>query len=491
MNHVQGEPLMDPACWQSQVFNGEWTAGGAPDHAAIEPATGAVLAQVGVASSACVRAAARQARAAQPAWYQWPYEKRASVFREAARLAETHRAELLRWLVRESGSTRAKASAELDTCIKVLHESAGLPAKSLGEILPSVPGRMSLARRRPIGVVGVIAPFNFPLYLALRAVAPALALGNAVLLKPDLRTAVCGGVAIARLFERAGLPRGVLHVLPGDGQIGAAVVADPEVSMIQFTGSTQAGRHVGAAAGQQLKKVSLELGGKNTLIVLDDADIAIAVSNAAWGSYLHQGQICMATGRILVQRKIYAAFVQQLAAKAGTLRCGNPDTEDVALGPLINAQQRNHVAAVVAAAIQAGATLSAGGDYEGLYFAPTVLSDVAPDNPAFSAEIFGPVAVVLPFDDDAQAVALANQGEYGLSMGVISSDLGRALSLAEQLQAGLVHVNDQTVKDEVLNPFGGVKASGNGASAGGCAHWEEFTQWQWMSVNRQAKPYPI
>jgi acyl-CoA reductase-like NAD-dependent aldehyde dehydrogenase len=224
------------------------------------------------------------------------------VLRKAARLAEEHIDTLVEWLVRESGSTRLKAGFEAKVTIKALHEAAALPSRSTGEILPSEPGRLNLARRRPLGVVGVISPFNFPLYLAMRAVAPAIALGNAVVLKPDPRTAVCGGAVIARLFEQAGLPAGVLHMLPGDGAAGAALTSDPHVAMIQFTGSTAAGRKVGEAAGKHLKKVSLELGGKNSLIILDDADLDLAVANTAWGVYLHQGQICMATGRVLVWR---------------------------------------------------------------------------------------------------------------------------------------------------------------------------------------------
>jgi len=340
-------------------------------------------------------------------------------------------------------------------------------------------------------VVGVISPFNFPLYLAMRAVAPAIALGNAVVLKPDPRTAVCGGAVIARLFEQAGLPAGVLHMLPGDGAAGATLTSDPHVAMIQFTGSTAAGRKVGEAAGKHLKKVSLELGGKNSLIILDDADLDLAVANTAWGVYLHQGQICMATGRVLVHRKIHDTFLQKLVAKANALKVGDPAREDVAIGPLINAGQRDHAARVVEQAVQAGATLEAGGTHRELFFAPTVLGNVAADNPAFSEEIFAPVAVVVPFDDDDEAVRLANDSEYGLSMAIVSSNVGRALKIGERLRTGLLHINDQTVNDEVINPFGGVGASGNGTSIGGPANGEEFTQWQWLTVKGEAPAYPI
>lgn len=484
------ETLLPAGIWTDRLFDGQWREGSAVA-AVVEPATGAELGRIGMADAAMVAGSAAAAAQAQRAWAAAPYEERAQVLRRAAQLAEQHGGEIGGWIVRESGSTRAKAAFEASITAKALHEAAALPARSNGEVLPSTPGRLSLARRRPLGVVGVISPFNFPLYLAMRAVAPALALGNAVVLKPDPRTAVCGGFAIARLFELAGLPAGVLHVLPGDGAAGAALTADPHVAMIQFTGSTAAGRKVGEAAGKHLKKVSLELGGKNSLIVLDDADLDLAIANTAWGVYLHQGQICMSSGRVLVQRGIYQRFLDKLVAKAKGLTVGDPARGEVALGPLINAAQRDHAAKVVAAATAAGATVETGGGYDGLFFEPTVLSGITPDNPAFREEIFAPVAVVVPFDSDEDAIALANDTEYGLSMAILSRDVGRALRLGERLRTGLLHINDQTVNDEVVNPFGGVGASGNGTSIGGPANWEEFTQWQWLTVKGEAPAYPI
>jgi benzaldehyde dehydrogenase (NAD) len=476
--------------WHGALFTGRWEAS-ADTADVIEPATGQVLGRIGLASAAQIGSAAAAAAQAQRAWAGAPYEQRAQVLRKAAQLAEQYSGEISEWIVRESGSTRLKAGFEASITAKALHEAAGLPSRSQGEVLPSTPGRLSLARRRPLGVVGVISPFNFPLYLAMRAVAPALALGNAVVLKPDPRTAVCGGFVIARLFELAGLPAGVLQVLPGDGVAGAALTADPHIAMIQFTGSTAAGRKVGEAAGKYLKKVSLELGGKNSLIVLDDADLDLAIANTAWGVYLHQGQICMSSGRVLVQRAIHDRFLEKLTAKARSLKVGDPATQDVAIGPLINAAQRDHAAKVVERAAAAGAKIETGGGYDGLFFQPTVLSQVGPDNPAFNEEIFGPVAVVVPFDSDEDAIRLANDTEYGLSAAIISSNVGRALLLGERLRTGLLHINDQTVNDEVINPFGGVGASGNGTSIGGPANWEEFTQWQWLTVKGEAPAYPI
>ncbi|MGI4839057.1 MAG: benzaldehyde dehydrogenase [Janthinobacterium lividum] len=479
------------ALWHQRLFTGSWQPGNAASSAVVEPATGNALGEIANADAAQIASSAQQAADAQRGWYQLPYDERSALFRKAAQLAESNFDSIVGWLVRESGSTQAKAAFETNITIKALHESAALPSRSQGEVLPSSAGRLSLARRRPLGVIGVISPFNFPLYLAMRAVAPALATGNAVVLKPDPRTAVCGGLVIARLFELAGLPKGVLHVLPGGADAGAALTSDRNIAMIQFTGSTGAGRKVGEAAGKHLKKVSLELGGKNSLIVLDDADLDLALANATWGVYLHQGQICMSTGRLLVQRGIYDRFLEKLVAKADSLTVGDPASSQVHLGPLINAAQRDHAAKVVKAAVDAGASLDAGGTYEGLFFKPTVLSGVTRDNPAFHEEIFGPVAVVIPFDTDAQAIELANDTDYGLCAAVLSQNVSRALKLGEQLRVGLLHINDQTVNDEVINPFGGVGASGNGTSIGGPANWEEFTQWQWLTVKGDAPAYPL
>lgn len=487
---TNNSPWLPGDLWSGTIFDGGWTAA-SRRQPVIEPASGEALGDIGLADPSQVAASAENAATAQREWAAVPYEQRAQVLRQTARIAEENVEAIIDWLVRESGSTRLKAGFEAKVTIKALHEAAALPARSIGEILPSEPGRLNLARRRPLGVVGVISPFNFPLYLAMRAVAPAIALGNAVVLKPDPRTAVCGGVVIARLFEQAGLPAGVLHMLPGDGAAGAALTSDPHVAMIQFTGSTAAGRKVGEAAGRHLKKVSLELGGKNSLIILDDADLDLAIANTAWGVYLHQGQICMATGRVLVHRRIHDAFLEKLVAKARSLQVGDPAREDVALGPLINAAQRDHAARIVAEAVKAGATLETGGGYKDLFFEPTVLANVGAGNPAFNEEIFAPVAVVVPFDDDDQAVQLANDSEYGLSMGIVSSNVGRALKLGERLRTGLLHINDQTVNDEVINPFGGVGASGNGTSIGGPSNVEEFTQWQWLTVKGEAPAYPI
>jgi benzaldehyde dehydrogenase (NAD) len=489
---VQLENLTEDwrALSNGRIFSNRWQV--VPEtQDVVEPATGAVLGRVGIAAINDVAIAAAKACTAQRPWAATDYELRAARLRAAAAYTEQNRGILVEWLVRESGSVRAKAEFEVALSIKALHQASALPLAAIGQVLPSVIGRVSLARRVPIGVVGIISPFNFPLYLAIRAVAPALALGNAVVLKPDSRTAISGGLVIAKIFEAAGLPADVLHVLPGNSEVGEAMCTDRHIGMIQFTGSTRAGRMVGKLAGEHLKKISLELGGKNSLIILDDADLDLAVANARWSAYLHQGQICMSAGRILVDAKIAPDFSRRMAEKAKSTLTGNPASEEVALGPMISSNQVDNAMRIVTETVAQGATLMAGGTRSGLFLSPTVLADVTRDMPAYKEEIFGPVAVISSFNADADAVRMANDTEFGLSAGVISASVGRALAMGEQLRVGLLHINDQTVNDDVVNPFGGVGASGNGTSLGGEANWEQFTHWQWVTLRSSAPAYPL
>jgi benzaldehyde dehydrogenase (NAD) len=413
------------------------------------------------------------------------------VFLKAADLLQQHAGELAMWIARESGGTLQKGQHEVNEAITFCHVAAAMPMQPQGQVLPSPAGRTSLARRVPHGVVGVISPFNFPLILTLRVVAPALAAGNAVVLKPDVRTPGSGGYLLARLFEAAGLPPDLLHVLRGGADVGEALVNDPRVAMVSFTGSTAAGRRVAELAARHLKKVSLELGGINPLVILDDADLDLAARNAAWGAWLHQGQICMASNRVLVHESIADALAQRLAAKAQQLPVGDGATGQVALGPLIDARQRDRVHGLVQEALEAGAQLLAGGSYEGLFYRPTVLAGVKPGMRCVDEEVFGPVLNLITFSSDDEAVALANHHGGGLAAAVISRSVGRAMALAQRLRAGMVHVNDQTVNDDATNPFGGPGAAGNGNVHGGPADWEAFTTWQWVTVKDTPPAYPF
>lgn len=485
------QALLDDSRWKGRCFNGQWQDAGQTSPVT-DKSSGEELSRIGIATPQDLAEAARAAAAAQPAWADTAPDERAAIFRRAAQLLEQHRDELAGWIVRESGGLRAKAEMELKSTLTTLHASAAMMGEPQGLLMPSRSDRTSMARRVPHGVVGVISPFNFPLTLAIRAVSPALVTGNAVLLKPDPQTAVCGGVLIARLFEEAGLPPGLLHVLPGGADVGEAICTDPHVGMVAFTGSTGAGRKVGALCGANLKKVSLELGGKNSLIVLDDADLDAAASGAAFGAWLHQGQICMATGRILAHERIANELTQRLKEKALRLPVGDPSSGKVALGPVINARQLQGIDAIVRDSVAAGAVLHAGGQpHAERYYQPTVLGGVAPGMRAFDEEIFGPVASVTPFASDDEAVALANRTEYGLAAAVMSRSTSRALAIGKRLKVGLLHINDQTVAGDPHVPYGGRGASGNGSRIGGPANWDEFTQWQWITVRDAPPPYPF
>jgi benzaldehyde dehydrogenase (NAD) len=483
--------LLDSQVWTGKIFNGEWIVPTGGEYQVIEPSTGSALGVLGRASTEDVARAATRAAEAQKSWAHTPFQERSRVLRRAGQLFEGN-SEIQQWIIRESGSIGPKAGFELHVASNECYEASALATRSYGQLLRSEEPRMSLARRLPAGVVGVIAPFNVPLILSIRSVAPALALGNAVLLKPDPRTAVSGGVVLARVFEEAGLPPGVLHVLPGGADIGEAVVTDPHVRVISFTGSTAAGRAVGELAARHLKRVHLELGGNSALIVLDDADIDRAVSAGAWGSFFHQGQVCMATSRHLVHESVADRYVERLAATASQLPIGNPATQEVALGPVIDERQRDKIHGYVTATVSAGARLAAGGTYDALFYKPTVLAEVRPGMAAFDYEIFGPVAPVIRFSTLDEAASLAGNTEYGLSLGILTRDVMKGLELAERIPSGIVHINDQTINDEAVAPFGGVGASGTGSRLGG-ADWnmDAFTETQWVTLRSDVAPYPM
>jgi benzaldehyde dehydrogenase (NAD) len=473
-------------------FLADWQPGSGDPREVREPATGRLLLTVGQSTVDDVRRATAAAAAAQPAWAAASYQERAAVLRRAAEIYEAHRPEFGTWTQRETGAHRNKMHHEQNFAAAEALAAAAMPWQPYGSLVPTVqPERLSMTRRVPVGVVGAITPWNSPSVLGMRVIAPALALGNAVVLKPDPQTPVCGGAVFASIFREAGLPDGLLQVLIGDAEVGEALVTDPNVNLVSFTGSTEVGRRVGALAGERLKKVSLELGGNNPLVVLDDADLPAAASAGAYASFQFQGQVCFATGRHIVHRSVAGAYVDLLVEKARRLRTGDPYREDVDLGPIVNERQLRRVDDIVQRSIRGGgARLVEGGTYDGLFYRPTVLADVRLDAPAWTDEIFGPVAPVVTFATDDEAVELANASEYGLAAGVYSRSISRGLAIADRIRAGMVHVNDQTINDEATIPFGGMGLSGNGTRFGAEANLEAFTQWQWVTVRDEAKSFP-
>ena len=469
-----------------------WEPGAGAAVEDLEPATGRLIATVPGSTTDDVARAAAAAKAAQPAWAETSYQERARILRRAADIYEANRDEFGTWTMRETGASHSKMHHESNFAYGEMLAAATLPWQPYGSLVPSVvKGRLSMVRRIPVGVVGAITPWNSPSVLGMRVVAPALALGNAVVLKPDPQTPVIGGAMFEAVFREAGLPDGVLQVVVGGADVGEALVTDPNVSMVSFTGSTAAGRRVGELAGARLKKVSLELGGNNAFIVLDDADFDAAVNAGAFSSFQFQGQVCFAAGRHIVHESLARDYVDVLRDKAQHLRLGDPYREDVQIGPIVNEKQIRRVDDIVQRSVSGGARLVTGGTHEGLFYTPTVLSDVTTELPAWTDEIFGPVAPVTTFRTDDEAVALANQSEYGLVGAVYSRSMSRGLSIAQRIKAGMVHVNDGTLNDEATIPFGGTGMSGNGSRYGGEANLDNFSEWQWVTVRDEPPTFPF
>ena len=478
--------------WVGKIFLGKWCDADGGTVPIYDPATGSQLAELGAGQASDIQKAVERATDAQRAWAEAPFDRRASVLYEAARLLKARTQRYVDWNVHECGSIVPKALTETNMAYDQLMMAASLPMQPDGLLFPSsMPGRINMWRRVPIGIVGIITPWNFPLLLAVRSLAPALALGNAVILKPDPQSAVTGGALVAELFADAGLPEGVLHVVPGGPETGEALVRHPDVRMISFTGSTVVGRRIGEACGRMLKKASLELGGNNPMIVLADADLDRVVSSAAWGSFLHQGQICLQAGRHLVHRSLAQDYAAKLAERARRLVVGNPAIGEVHVGPLINDRQAERVERIVRASVDAGAKVVVGGKRNDRFFEPTVLTNVTPSMPVFREEIFGPVAPITTFDTLEEVIELVHASDYGLSAAIHSRSTAAALNLASNLRTGMVHINDQTVNYEYQVPFGGMGSSGNGSRFGGPASVEAFTQSQLVSSMDTPIEYPF
>ncbi len=479
--------------FEGMPIAGRWRAGRAgkreADH---DPYTGETLVELPLADARDVDEAYRGAERAQPGWASALPPARSQVMLRAAAVLERRRDEILGWLIRESGSTRIKAELEWQLVRGELLEAASYPAHAEGRILPAgIPGKESRVYRQPVGVVAVISPWNFPMQLSIRSVAPALALGNAVVLKPASDTPVTGGLLLARIFDEAGLPPGVLSVIVGSGRdVGDAVVDHPVPRVISFTGSTPVGRHIGERAGRGLKRVCLELGGNGPFIVLEDADLDWAVDAAISGKFLHQGQICMAVNRILVDARCHDAFVERFVERGAALQVGNPADPGTAIGPIINRSQLESIERKVEATVQRGARALLRGPARGLVLPPVVLDDVTNDMPAAHEELFGPVAPILRFQGEEEAVRIANDTEYGLSSAVFTRDVDRGVRLARRLQVGMTHVNDMATNDEPNTAFGGEKASGLGRFGGEWAV-DEFTTFHWISVQEERRAYPL
>jgi acyl-CoA reductase-like NAD-dependent aldehyde dehydrogenase len=479
-----------------QFIAGQWVDaadGGRFDD--LNPYTGEVVATAPAGSREDARRAVQAAADAFPAWSQVPPAERQRIFLKAADLLERRGDEVVALLASETGCSFGFGMFQLGFVGGLLRQTAGTAYAPIGQVLPSdVPGAFAMGIRRPVGVVGAIAPWNAALILSARSIAAPLVLGNTVVSKPSEESPFVGGLLWGEIFAEAGLPDGVLNVVthgPGQaGPIGDELVENPDVRRINFTGSTATGRKLAEAAGRHLKRVVLELGGFNPLIVLSDADVEYAVNATAFGAFLHQGQICMSARRIIVDRPVAEEFVGRLAAKTAGLKIGDPKEHDTVIGPLINQRALDTVAGRVADAVAKGARVLAGGERVGRCFQATLLADVPAESELARLETFGPVAAVEVVDGEDAAVRRANDTPYGLAAGIITSDPDRGLALAERLESGIVHVNDQPVHDEPQMPFGGVKDSGWGRF-GATAAADEFTELRWVTVQSGTRPFPF
>lgn len=470
---------------------GEWRAGASGDTKAdTDPYSGDVLTEVPLASEEDLDAAYRRAQEVQREWMGWLPSERADVLRRAGDILMARRDEAADWITRESGAGSVVADFQVTISAQDFYEASSYPGRVQGRILPAnVPGKESRVYRKPVGVVGVISPWNIPMHLSNRSVAPALAVGNGVMLKPAGDTPVTGGLFLAKVLQEAGLPEGLLSVIIGSGsEIGDPMVAHPVPRVISFTGSTGVGEGIVQKAG--LKRLSLELGGNGPLVVLDDADLPYAVDAAVFGKFFHNGQICMITNRIVVDAAVHDEFVERYRERVAALPVGDPKDPETVIGPIINSSQLESVQDKVRRSLDDGAEQLLGGDPTGpagLVLPPHVLlgsNDVA----TAQEEVFGPVATIVRAEDEADALRIANATEYGLSSAVFTRDVERGLQFALQIDAGMAHVNDQPVNDENNTAFGGEKGSGLGRFGGEWAI-DEFTTDQWVSVQHTPRQF--
>jgi acyl-CoA reductase-like NAD-dependent aldehyde dehydrogenase len=458
-----------------------------------DPVTGDVATRSAAASVKDAIAAVEDAWKAFPAWSKTgPSARRAILNKAAAKLREKAQ-EFAQRCSAETGSTIGWGMFNVMFAAGLLEEAAAMTTQVSGEVIPSDRGSFAMAVRQPAGVVLGMAPWNAPVILGVRAIAVPLAVGNTAVLKAS-ETCPATHRLIADCFKEAGLPEGVLNVVTHDAKDAAAVVeamiAHPAVRRVNFTGSTKVGRIIGELSGRHLKPVVLELGGKAPLLVLDDADLDKAVAGAAFGAFMHQGQICMSTERIIVDNKVADAFLEKFKAKVATLKAGDPKTTQLPLGACVDMATVKRCNELIDDAVAKGAKIVIGGKGDSVVMQPTVIDGVTKAMRIYSEESFGPVVAVIRANGDDDAVRLANDTEYGLSAAVFSKDAGRGLAVAQRIESGICHVNGPTVQDEAQMPFGGEKASGVGRF-GGKYGVHEFTDLRWITIQQGPPHYPI
>jgi acyl-CoA reductase-like NAD-dependent aldehyde dehydrogenase len=486
------EVIMPAHAVRPLYIDGQWRQGSEGAWADdVNPATGEVFARIAQASADDVEAAIAAAHRARMAWAAMLSGEREALLLKAADVIASRADEIRDLIIEENGSVFMKAPWEVSYAVDCLRVAAGLARHVGGDTFPaSAPGQLGMTIRQPLGVIAGIAPFNSPFLLTMKKVAFALAAGNTFVLKPSEMTPL-SGLVMAECFEQAGLPPGVFNVVPGPAEmVGTKLVSDPRVRMITFTGSARVGRLLGAQAGAQMKRFTLEMGGKNPLVVLADADLTYAVDSAAFGIFFHQGQVCMASSKIIIEAPLYDRFAQAFAVKARGIKVGDPRDPATVIGPLIRPQQCVAIADQIQTAIKQGAKVLAGGSHDGRTFQPTVLAEVTPEMTIYHEESFGPVTSLIRARDAEHALEIANDTVYGLSSAIITNDLQKAFDFALRSESGMVHINDTTIADEPHVAFGGVKGSGFGRE-GGRSSIEEMTELKWITVQMGQRAYPF
>jgi aldehyde dehydrogenase (NAD+) len=472
-------------------IDGQWV--GASNGATfddLDPYSGEVYAKIPKAGAPDVERAMAAAYKARAEWSATPPAVRGRKLMEAARILDAKRPEFAEILTHEGGSSFGKAMFEIEATIDLLYTAAGDSKLVMGETYHTNLGRFNMSVRKPRGTIVTISPWNFPLILSMYKIAYGLATGNTVVHKPSSETPAIG-LKAAELFQEAGFPAGAFNVITGPGgSLGDLLIADKRCSYVAVTGSTVTGRHVAEAAAKNFKQCYLELGGKNPLIILADANMEYAIKTTIMSAYMHQGEICMSADRIIVEDKIAEEFSAGLAEFVSHLPAGDPSNPATFIGPVINDGQVQSIDAHVKDAVKKGAKLLTGGSYKGRVYQPTVLKNITPDMNIYYEETFGPVASVIPVKDEKEALAVANDTLYGLSSGIITSDYEKAMYLANGMEAGMVHVNSGTVDADSVAPFGGLKESGMGRE-GGRYSWEEFTEVRWLTMDIKKQQYPF
>jgi acyl-CoA reductase-like NAD-dependent aldehyde dehydrogenase len=460
----------------------------------MEPYSGKVFAKIPAAGRKEMKIALDAAAAAFPAWAATTPAQRAELLLKVAVIVKRRKTEMSELLAKETGSTILFALSQLQGLLQTLEAAAGWAYHPKGEVLQTnIPGSFSMNLRRPLGVVASLTPWNGAVILSWRTVISPIVAGNTVVVKPSEYAPVCAGLLIAEIAEEAGFPPGVINIVthaPGEaGQISDEIFENPHVRVVNLIGGVNTARHIAERAGKTLKRTVLELGGYNPMIILDDVDVDHVANAAAFGSFFHQGQFCMNTRKIIIQRKIYKEFLEKFIARTNSLPFGDPEDHKTIIGPLINQGAVEMVDQRVKEAVSRGAKVHSGGFHEGLIYHPTILTDVPYDAPASNDETFGPVVIVEPVDTVEEALVVANRVSYGLVSSIYTKDTYKAFELAPQIMHGVVNVNTPTINEETQAALGGVKDSGWGRT--GPHSIEDFTDVIWINARSTPGQYPI